>query len=95
MRAIARDAVEEPQTDRQRQGSQSASDEPGNLERSRQLVYTARIALAQTSLNVDGRQVELEPGMAVTAEIKTGRRRVLDYLLSPSHRYIHDSLRER
>jgi hemolysin D len=33
--------------------------------------------------------------MAVTAEIKTGKRRVLDYLLSPFHRYSHDVLRER
>jgi len=31
----------------------------------------------------------------VTAEIKTGRRRVLDFLLSPFHRYRHDALRER
>jgi hemolysin D len=33
--------------------------------------------------------------MAVTAEIKTGRRRVLDYLLSSFQRYTHDALRER
>jgi hemolysin D len=96
VRKIARDAVDEPQSDQQRrQGSQSASDEAGNLERSRQLVYMARIALAETSLNVDGKPLELAPGMAVTAEIKTGKRRVLDYLLSPFHRYSHDVLRER
>ena len=58
-------------------------------------VRAARIALAATTLNVDGRPLELAPGMAVTAEIKTGRRRVLDYLLSPFHRYSHDVLRER
>ena len=51
--------------------------------------------LAQTSLNVDGKPLDLAPGMAVTAEIKTGKRRVLDYLLSPFHRYSHDVLRER
>jgi hemolysin D len=39
--------------------------------------------------------VELEPGMAVTAEIKTGRRRVIDYLLSPSLRYAQEAGRER
>ena len=44
---------------------------------------------------IDGRPFELAPGMAVTAEIKTGKRRVLDYLLSPLHRYSHDVLRER
>jgi hypothetical protein len=33
--------------------------------------------------------------MAVTAEIKTGRQRVIDYLLSPFQRRVHDSLHER
>jgi hemolysin D len=93
---IARDAVDEPQSDQQRrQGSQAASDEPANLERARQLVYTARIALQEKGLLIDGKPLELAPGMAVTAEIKTGKRRVLDYLLSPLHRYGHDVLRER
>jgi hemolysin D len=32
---------------------------------------------------VDGRTVQLTPGMAVTAEIKTGSRRVIEYFLSP------------
>jgi hemolysin D len=97
VREIARDSVDQPQNDQrqQPQGSQSASDDPSSLERSHQLVYTARIALDQTALDVDGRRLDLAPGMAVTAEIKTGRRRVLDFLLSPFHRYRHDALRER
>jgi hemolysin D len=33
--------------------------------------------------------------MAVTAEIKTGSRTVLSYLLSPLVRYRQESLRER
>jgi hypothetical protein len=37
----------------------------------------------------------LEPGMTVTAEIKTGWRRVIEYLLSPLLRYKHEGLRER
>ncbi|WP_283812682.1 hypothetical protein [Bradyrhizobium tropiciagri] len=31
----------------------------------------------------DDRMVDVEPGMAVTVEIKTGRRRIIEYLLSP------------
>ena len=93
---ISRDAVDEPQSEQQRrQGSQSASDDPANVERAHQLVYTARIALEEKGLVIDGRPFELTPGMAVVAEIKTGKRRVLDYLLSPLHRYSHDVLRER
>jgi hemolysin D len=44
---------------------------------------------------VDGRDIALGPGMAVTAEIKTGRRRVIEYVLSPVMKYQHDSIRER
>jgi len=33
--------------------------------------------------------------MALTAEIKTDHRRMIDYLLSPIRRYGHESLRER
>ena len=93
---IAHDAVDEPQSEQQRrQGTQAASDEPANVERAHQLVYKARIALEEKGLVIDGKPLELAPGMAVTAEIKTGKRRVLDYLLSPLHRYGHDVLRER
>jgi hemolysin D len=33
--------------------------------------------------------------MAATVEIRTGSRRIIDYLLSPLVKYGHDSLRER
>ena len=33
--------------------------------------------------------------LAVTAEIKTGRRRVIEYLLSPVLKYQQESIRER
>jgi hemolysin D len=95
VREIARDSVDEPQSEQRRQGSQSASDAPENVERPSHLVYMARIALQSTQMVIDGRAVDLAPGMAVTAEIKTGKRRLLDYLLSPFHRYSHDVMRER
>ena len=44
---------------------------------------------------IDGKRVKLTPGMAVTAEIKTGQRRVIEFLLSPLLRYRHDAIRER
>lgn len=57
--------------------------------------YTARIALDRATMTTEAGRVDLEPGMAVTAEIKTGRRRVISYLLSPFARYRHDALTER
>ncbi len=61
----------------------------------RGLVYAARVKLARTSLDVDGKTVNLTPGMAVTVEIKTGKRRVIEYFLSPLMQYSDESLKER
>ncbi|MCW0234069.1 MAG: HlyD family type I secretion periplasmic adaptor subunit [Ferrovibrio sp.] len=61
----------------------------------RGLIYPIRVALERSSINVEGRQIELGAGMALTAEVKTDRRRVIDYLLSPIARYRQESLRER
>jgi hemolysin D len=46
-------------------------------------------------MHVGGRMVNLAPGMAVTAEIRTGTRRGIQYLLSPLLRYKQEALRER
>ncbi len=59
------------------------------------LLYPGRIALLRDTIDVDGRKLPLRAGMALTAEIKTDHRKVIDYLLSPIRRYAHDSLRER
>jgi hemolysin D len=60
-----------------------------------EMVYQARISLDQTDMLIDGKRVQLSPGMAVTAEIKTGARSVLSYLLSPILRFHQESMRER
>ncbi len=57
--------------------------------------YVARIRLAATRMRIDGRDAPLEPGMAITAEVKTGERTVIDYLLSPLARKTQESLHER
>jgi hemolysin D len=59
------------------------------------LIYPARIALDRTSLEVNGRTMTLGPGMAVTVEVKTESRRLIEYLLSPIMRYRSESLHER
>lgn len=59
------------------------------------LAYTAKIELNKTWLLVEGREVSLSPGMSVTVEIKTGKRRVIEFLLSPLLRYKSESARER
>lgn len=61
----------------------------------RGLLYQTRVLLDQTTIAVEGKQVPLVPGMAVTVEIKTGRRRVIDYFLSPVLQHGSESVRER
>jgi len=58
-------------------------------------IYLATLDMAQASLDVDGQRVGLSPGMNLTAEIKTGQRRVIEYLLSPIQRAASESIRER
>ena len=55
----------------------------------------ARLSLERTTLVVDGEEVSLTAGMAVTAEIKTDTRRVIELFLSPLLRYASESGRER
>ncbi|MGE3978425.1 MAG: HlyD family type I secretion periplasmic adaptor subunit [Nitrospira sp.] len=59
------------------------------------LVYPTRVSLDRSTIQVDGKQVNLSPGMAVTVEIKTGQRRIIEYLLSPLLKSMKESLRER
>ena len=58
-------------------------------------VFPATLKLNQTHIDVDGKPIKLAPGMNVTAEIKTGKRRVIEYLLSPIEKAGRESLRER
>lgn len=58
-------------------------------------VFPATLTLKQAVIEVDGKAIRLAPGMNLTAEIKTGRRRVIDYLLSPVRQHTGESLRER
>lgn len=59
------------------------------------LAYTAKVLLEKSTLNVDGKTVTLSPGMAVTVEAKTGKRRLIEFLLSPLLRFSQESARER
>ncbi|MDT8387833.1 MAG: HlyD family type I secretion periplasmic adaptor subunit [Thiogranum sp.] len=61
----------------------------------RGLVYAVRVAIENAAMQVGEQSVSLTPGMAVTVDIKTGKRRLIEYFLSPLLRYRQESLRER
>jgi hemolysin D len=59
------------------------------------LVYSARIRLKRGWIGVGGRRRPIGPGLAVQAEVKTGERRIIQYLLSPLTRTMDEAGRER
>jgi hemolysin D len=66
----------------------SASNQP-------ELGFPATISLPRRSIQVDEREVNLSPGMAVTVEINTGSRRAIDYVLSPLREVASKTAHER
>jgi hemolysin D len=59
------------------------------------LVYAARVLLQKSAIKLEAKRVNLVPGMAVTVEVKTGTRRLIEFVLSPLLRYKQESLGER
>jgi hemolysin D len=59
------------------------------------LVYPARISLDRGSIQVEGKPVDLSPGMAVTVEIQTGEWRIIEYLSGLLPTSIKERLRGR
>jgi hemolysin D len=59
------------------------------------LYYAARVRVKKSTMFVDGVDVLLSPGMAVTAEVTTGTRRLIEFVLSPVMEHVKESGRER
>jgi hemolysin D len=47
------------------------------------LVYTVRVSLQRNTIMRGEESVPLSPGMSATADIRTGKRSIMSYLLSP------------
>lgn len=90
---ISRDAIDMGQ-----QG-QSVRDENGKPiaapKASQGLVYAVKIRLTRNTIRVGGRDTLIGPGLAVQAEVVTGKRRIIQYLLSPIAQVLDEAGRER
>jgi hemolysin D len=89
--AITRDKAQEKPNSKPPGPESASTSEPKGEE----LVYAARVSLDRKQMQIEDKLVNLSPGMAVTVEIKTGSRTIINYLLSPLLRYKQESLRER
>lgn len=65
------------------------------VDEQRGLIYGMHLLMKKNTIMVDNREVRLMPGMAVTAEVKTGTRRIIEFFLAPLLRYKQESIRER
>ena len=59
------------------------------------LIYSVRVTLTQPTLWVEGKPINLSAGMSGSVEIKTGTRRVIEYVLAPLLQHGRESLHER
>lgn len=59
------------------------------------LYFDGEIMLLDSVMMVEGKEVRMTSGMNITAEIITGYRRVIDFVLSPIKGTIHESMTER
>ena len=58
-------------------------------------VFVATLRFERVVMEVDGVAVRLSPGVNVTGEIRTGERRVIEFLLSPIQTTVSQALGER
>jgi hemolysin D len=67
----------------------------GNAQRVQNLVFPISVVPDVSSINVDGTPVSFSPCMAVSVEVKTGSRRILEYLFSPIAEVSSEAMKER
>lgn len=94
---VGSDAIPEPDA-RQIEGNGARSQRgtfTGGAQRTQNLVFPVTLRLSSSSVTADGVEVPLSPGMAVDVEIKTGQRRILEYVFSPLVEIGSVALRER
>jgi hemolysin D len=80
---VSRDAVQDD-----RDGKDDKAEKKG-------LLYTIKVMLDKSTIAVDGKSMQLSPGMSVNVEIKTGDRRIIEYILSPLMQHQREAFHER
>jgi hemolysin D len=94
---VAHDAIPEPdtQTVEGNPAKTTKSSFFGGAQRTQNLVFPVTLTLSRLSMDIDGAPVALRPGMAASVEVKTGKRRILEYVFSPLVETVSKSMKER
>ena len=94
---VGKDAIPDPDA-KQIEGDPSRPAETraqAGAQHVQSLVFPVTLVTDQKSIFAEGKHIPLSAGMSVTAEIKTGQRRIIDYILSPIKAVSSESLHER
>ena len=67
----------------------------GGAQRTQNLVFQVLLKTSRDYMAIDDVKIPLTPGMAVTAEIKTGKRRIIQYVFSPLVEITSRAMKER
>lgn len=95
--SVAHDAIPEPE-------AQSIESNParsnkskffGGAQRTQNLVYPIILKLSRNTMDAGDTEVPLSAGMAATVEISTGKRRIIDYIISPLVETTSQAMKER
>ena len=94
---IAKDAIPEPDAAAIEGDPARASKAAGfaGAERTQNLVFPVTLKPDATAISVDGVDQPLTSGMAVTVELKTGARRMLEFVFAPLVEVASRAMRER
>lgn len=94
---VSHDAIPEPDaTNTEGMPSKSKKDSFfGGAQRTQNLVFQVLLKTKQDYMPVEGVKIPLSSGMAVTAEIKTGKRRIIEYIFSPLVEVASRAMKER
>jgi hemolysin D len=94
---VAHDAIPEPdaQTVEGNPAKTTKTSYFGGAQRTQNLVFPVTLSLARKTMDIDGSLIPLRPGMTASVEVKTGKRRILEYLFSPLAQTVSSAMRER
>lgn len=94
---VGHDAIPEPdaQSVESNPAKSNKSKYFGGAQRTQNLVYPVLLKLSKTTMKVGDDDVPLSAGMAATVEVATGRRRIIDYIISPLVETTSQAMREQ
>jgi hemolysin D len=94
---VGKEAIPEPDAQMQEANPARAarSTLTAGAQRMQNLVFPVTLSLQQNTINADGVDIPVSNGMAVTVEIRTGERRIIDYVFSPLVEVASKAMKER